>query len=99
DPSIFTVLTCKSEKPGVAIADFVIFPPRWSVQENTASKEELKPMYIAKGTQAFMFESSMQLQPTHWAIEESGKVQQDYFQAWQGLKSNFDPNWKPAQKK
>ncbi|KAF9437505.1 hypothetical protein BGZ76_000438 [Entomortierella beljakovae] len=146
DPSIFTVLTCKSEKPGVAIADFVCFPPRWSVQENTfrppyfhrncmsefmglihgsyeakqggfvpggaslhsmmtphgpdaptfkgASAEELKPQYIAKGTMAFMFESSMQLQPTRWAIEESGKVQVDYFEAWQGLKSNFDPNWK-----
>ncbi|KAJ8911656.1 hypothetical protein NQ315_006002 [Exocentrus adspersus] len=35
DPSIFTVLTCQSEKKGTAIADFVIFPPRWSVQENT----------------------------------------------------------------
>lgn len=35
DPSIFTVLTCPSTKPGVAIADFVIFPPRWSVHENT----------------------------------------------------------------
>ncbi|KAG6455113.1 homogentisate 1,2-dioxygenase [Manduca sexta] len=35
DPSIFTVLTCPSNKPGVAIADFVIFPPRWSVQEHT----------------------------------------------------------------
>lgn len=35
DPSIFTVLTCQSTKPGVAIADFVIFPPRWSVQEHT----------------------------------------------------------------
>ncbi|XP_066274948.1 homogentisate 1,2-dioxygenase-like [Branchiostoma lanceolatum] len=35
DPSIFTVLTCQSVKPGVAIADFVIFPPRWSVQTNT----------------------------------------------------------------
>ncbi|XP_050297256.1 homogentisate 1,2-dioxygenase isoform X2 [Anthonomus grandis grandis] len=35
DPSIFTVLTCQSEKPGTAIADFVIFPPRWSVQEHT----------------------------------------------------------------
>lgn len=35
DPSIFTVLTCQSQKPGVAIADFVIFPPRWSVQEYT----------------------------------------------------------------
>ncbi|BFZ09238.1 hypothetical protein BsWGS_12277 [Bradybaena similaris] len=35
DPSIFTVLTCPSLKPGVATADFVIFPPRWSVQEHT----------------------------------------------------------------
>nr|XP_031844094.1 homogentisate 1,2-dioxygenase isoform X1 [Nomia melanderi] len=35
DPSIFTVLTCPSGKPGTAAADFVIFPPRWSVQENT----------------------------------------------------------------
>ncbi|CAG0881802.1 unnamed protein product, partial [Cyprideis torosa] len=35
DPSIFTVLTCPSDKPGVAVADFVIFPPRWSVQEHT----------------------------------------------------------------
>ena len=35
DPSIFTVLTCPSVRPGVAIADFVIFPPRWSVAEDT----------------------------------------------------------------
>jgi len=35
DPSIFTVLTCPSNEPGVAIADFVIFPPRWTVGEHT----------------------------------------------------------------
>ncbi|KAM9320415.1 homogentisate 1,2-dioxygenase [Gastrophryne carolinensis] len=35
DPSIFTVLTAKSNRPGVAIADFVIFPPRWGVAEHT----------------------------------------------------------------
>lgn len=35
DPSIFTVLTCPSTKPGIAIADFVIFPPRWSVAEHS----------------------------------------------------------------
>ncbi|KYN18225.1 Homogentisate 1,2-dioxygenase [Trachymyrmex cornetzi] len=35
DPSIFTVLTCPTNKPGTAAADFVIFPPRWSVQEHT----------------------------------------------------------------
>lgn len=35
DPSIFTVLTAQSDHPGTAIADFVIFPPRWLVQEGT----------------------------------------------------------------
>eukprot|EP01135_Chromosphaera_perkinsii_P008480 Nk52_evm48s1360 gene=Nk52_evmTU48s1360 len=35
DPSIFTVLTCQSNEPGTAIADFVIFPPRWAVQNDT----------------------------------------------------------------
>jgi homogentisate 1,2-dioxygenase len=35
DPSIFTVLTSASESPGLANVDFVIFPPRWLVGENT----------------------------------------------------------------
>lgn len=35
DPSIFTVLTCKTPEPGVALCDFVIFPPRWAVQEHS----------------------------------------------------------------
>ncbi len=35
DPSIFTVLTSPSESPGRANADFVIFPPRWMVGEDT----------------------------------------------------------------
>ncbi|QLE85552.1 homogentisate 1,2-dioxygenase [Shewanella sp. Scap07] len=35
DPSIFTVLTSPSGTPGVANIDFVIFPPRWMVAENT----------------------------------------------------------------
>jgi homogentisate 1,2-dioxygenase len=35
DPSIFTVLTAPSETPGTANVDFVIFPERWSVAENT----------------------------------------------------------------
>lgn len=35
DPSIFTVLTAPSPTVGTAIADFVIFPPRWLVAENT----------------------------------------------------------------
>ena len=35
DPSIFTVLTSPSETHGTANVDFVIFPPRWMVAENT----------------------------------------------------------------
>ena len=35
DPSLFTVLTSPSERAGVANVDFVIFPPRWQVAENT----------------------------------------------------------------
>ena len=35
DPSIYTVLTSPSETPGTANVDFVIFPERWLVAENT----------------------------------------------------------------
>jgi homogentisate 1,2-dioxygenase len=35
DPSIFTVMTAPSETPGTANVDFVIFPDRWTVAENT----------------------------------------------------------------
>ena len=35
DPSIFTVLTSRSDTPGIANLDFVIFPPRWMVAEDT----------------------------------------------------------------
>lgn len=150
DPSIFTVLTCPSTKPGTAIADFVIFPPRWAVQEHTfrppyyhrncmsefmglifgnyeakedgflpggaslhsmmtphgpdaqcfetASKGELKPVRVADGTQSFMFETCLGLGLTDWGEEKCCKVDADYYKCWQGLKKNFDPNWKPAPK-
>ncbi|KAJ9142343.1 Homogentisate-dioxygenase [Pleurostoma richardsiae] len=35
DPSIFTVLTAPFDRPGTAVADFVVFPPRWLVGEDT----------------------------------------------------------------
>jgi homogentisate 1,2-dioxygenase len=35
DPSIFTVLSAPSATPGTANIDFVIFPERWAVAENT----------------------------------------------------------------
>jgi len=45
DPSIFTVLTASTDEPGVALCDFVIFPPRWLVQENT-----FRPPYYHRNT-------------------------------------------------
>jgi len=45
DPSIFTVLTCPTLEPGVACVDFVIFPPRWAVQEGT-----FRPPYYHRNT-------------------------------------------------
>lgn len=35
DPSILTVLTVQTDEPGTAVCDFILFPPRWEVQENT----------------------------------------------------------------
>ena len=35
DPSIFTVMSAPSETPGTANVDFVIFPERWAVAEDT----------------------------------------------------------------
>lgn len=143
DPSIFTVLTAPSEIPGTANIDFVIFPPRWMVAENTFrppwfhrnfmnefmgliygvydAKEEgfvpggcslhncmsghgpdsatyqkaisadLKPQYI-DATMAFMFETRYVTKITKFA-QESGLLQEDYFQCWQGLQSTFDRSW------
>ena len=45
DPSIFTVLTAPSGVPGTAVADFVIFPPRWLVGEDT-----FRPPYYHRNT-------------------------------------------------
>lgn len=140
DPSIFTVLTCKSQIPGVAIADFVIFPPRWGVAEHTfrppyyhrncmseymgnitgiyeakekgflpggsslhflmsahgpdreayekASKTELKPQRIAENCMSFMFESSLFIGVTLFAMNHS-TVQRDYYKVWEDLECNF----------
>ncbi|KAF3288310.1 hypothetical protein TWF970_005391 [Orbilia oligospora] len=142
DPSIFTVLTMKNHAtPGTALADFVLFPPRWLVAENTfrppwfhrnvmaefmvnvtgeydakaggflpggaslhncntahgpdkesfekASNADLKPMKVGDGSLAIMFETSLQLATTTWAVKESGKVQEDYNAVWQDFEPYF----------
>ena len=45
DPCIFTVLTAQTDEPGNAVCDFVIFPPRYCVQEHT-----FRPPYYHRNT-------------------------------------------------
>jgi homogentisate 1,2-dioxygenase len=139
DPSIFTVLTCKSSIPGVPVADFAIFPPRWAVQDftfrppyyhrncasefmglikgeyeakkegfspggaslhnmmtphgpdaqtfETASNCALKPVRVADGTMAFMFETPLMLSVSNFAVS---KAQKDYGKSsWGSIKKYF----------
>lgn len=60
-----------------------------------ASTAELKPVKL-DGTMAFMFESSYSLAVTEWGGKTCNKLDLEYYKCWQPLKSQFDPNWKPA---
>ncbi|KAJ3102947.1 hypothetical protein HDU97_000186 [Phlyctochytrium planicorne] len=143
DPSIFTVLTVKTGNPGVALADFVIFPPRWMVGENTfrppyfhrncmsefmglisggydakaegfspggaslhsamsahgpdkatfekASTETLQPIKLRPDGLAFMFETSMMMYVSKWALDEASGLQANYYNCWQGMPKLFNP--------
>lgn len=41
------MLTCKSPTPGTAVADFVVFPPRWACASHT-----FRPPYYHRNTMA-----------------------------------------------
>eukprot|EP00775_Hariotina_reticulata_P013327 gene13327-13456_t len=151
DPSIFTVLTVPSATPGVAVADFVIFPPRWTVAEHTfrppyyhrnmmnefmglirgvyeakqdgflpggaslhlcmtphgpdtatfesaIAQDPQQPAHLGRTTLAFMFETSLTPRVTPAALG-SPCIDRDYYKCWLGLKSHFDRNWGPNQRK
>ncbi|CAN6861170.1 unnamed protein product [Brassica oleracea] len=58
DPSINTVLTAPpTDKPGVALLDFVIFPPRWR-RLIARVVNAMAPTKLT-GTMAFIFESAL----------------------------------------
>lgn len=42
---------------------------------------------------AFMFETPAVIKPTRFALETS-QLQNEYFQCWQTIKKNFNPNAK-----
>ncbi|KAB5583011.1 homogentisate 1,2-dioxygenase [Coniochaeta sp. 2T2.1] len=101
DPSIFTVLTAPTPVPGQAVADFVIFPPRWLVGEDTFRPpwyhRNTMPEKVGTGSCAFMFESCLMIGVTEWGLEKCEKVQREYVEhSWSGLKVHFEmmPEWK-----
>ena len=55
-----------------------------------AIKDELKPMRIAEGSLAFMFESSLSLILTKWSMTTCECVDRDYYKCWSSLKQFFD---------
>ena len=56
---------------------------------------ELKPVRVADGTQSFMFESSLMLAVTQWALTECRKVQPTYLHdSWGTIRKSFDPDYK-----
>ncbi len=139
DPSINTVLTSPSAVAGIANVDFVIFPPRWVVAEDTfrppwyhrnvmsefmglirgtydskaegflpggaslhncmtphgpdaatfaaASEAELAPRYL-DNTLAFMFETSLIIEPTPFALQTPAR-QLNYADCWRTLRRRF----------
>eukprot|EP00759_Apiculatamorpha_spiralis_P033688 PhF_6_TR34971/c0_g1_i1/m.50787/K00451/HGD, hmgA; homogentisate 1,2-dioxygenase len=62
DPSIFCVITAQTVEGGVAVCDFVIFPPRWMVAEHT-----FRPPYYHKN---IMSEFMGNIRGTYDAKEE-----------------------------
>jgi homogentisate 1,2-dioxygenase len=47
---------------------------------------------VGEGSMAFMFESSLMVGVTDWALEKCKKVQHDYnAESWEPLKSHFAP--------
>jgi len=56
----------------------------------SASTMDLKPARVAEGTMAFMFESSLMLKVSEWAMK-TVELQKDYWKAWSELKPKFKP--------
>lgn len=55
-----------------------------------ASNEELKPVHVAHGTMAFMFESCLSMAVTKWGNELCETVDREYHECWEPLKKHFN---------
>ncbi|KAG5333485.1 hypothetical protein C0989_005693 [Termitomyces sp. Mn162] len=95
DPSILCVLTAPSKTPNAPLADFLIFSPRWDVANGTfrppkATESDLAPMKVNEGSIGFMFETSMMLTITDYAMHRSGKLLHEHEpKMWDDFKAQF----------
>ncbi|KAH9170650.1 homogentisate 1,2-dioxygenase [Lactarius sanguifluus] len=77
-------------QPGGASYETGFCPHGVSYEEfKRASEADLKPMRVHEGTIAFMFESSLMLPLTDYAIKRSGVLHEHEPQMWDGLGAQF----------
>ncbi|KAI0046174.1 homogentisate 1,2-dioxygenase [Auriscalpium vulgare] len=77
-------------EPGGASYETGFCPHGVSYEEwKMASESELQPMRVHEGTMAFMFESSLQLPLTDYAMKRSGKLHEHEPKMWDDLKAHF----------
>ena len=69
--------------------------PDGTTFEKASTAAELAPVKIPESAMAFMFESSFMYRTTGFASVVN-LLQEDYWQCWEGVKSHFDREWKPA---
>ena len=63
-----------------------------------ATKAELRPERVAENSLAFMFESSLSMRATLWAVEGEGgqSIDKAYHKCWDPLQKHFTgPKTKP----
>ena len=66
--------------------------PDASTFEKASASDTTKPVKV-DATMAFMLETRTLIKPTQFALETS-QLQANYFECWQGLKNNFNPDVK-----
>ncbi|EAU85158.2 homogentisate 1,2-dioxygenase [Coprinopsis cinerea okayama7 len=77
-------------QPGGASYETGFCPHGVSYEEwKKATEDELKPVRVAEGTMAFMFETSMMLTISDWALKRTGKLHEHEPGMWDGLKGRF----------
>lgn len=97
DPSIYCVLTAKSKIPGVALSDFLVFTPKWSVTRNT-----FRPPYyhrnVATEIMGMMYGtwggSATNLTPGGLTYEPSYMPHGETYERWKdATAADLQPTW------